>query len=154
MSNSTDVDTLYEELMLEKVYSSPKMPPVGGFVMPHEWWYFEDRCARVTSKIPKDLTYLNCDGEKHRLSGPAYINRAYDITIWYKNGQYHRNGGPALVHKNTKIWFYEGKLHNLNGPAIITTGGPKEYWIQGQKYSPKEYQKEIKRRKRKGTLCM
>ena len=147
----SDIDSLYEELTLTKVYKDPKMPPMGGFVMPHEWWDFDLQCYHIIHHI-KDLTYVNTEGKAHRLCGPAYINRVYNIEIWYKNGIYHREDGPAITHKRTKIWFYEGQLHNLHGPAVISAGGPREYWIYGQKYSPKEYQKEIKRRKRKGLL--
>jgi len=94
--------------------------------------------------------YLNKDGKRHRIYGPAYVNPAYNEVEWYKNGVVHRIGGPAISRGTSFFWYKEGKLHRLGGPAVDTLYGPKQFWIEGVKYSPKEYKKEIARRMRKG----
>lgn len=99
-----------------------------------------------------DYVYRNKEGNKHRLYGPAYISERYDIEEWFKDGEYHRIDGPAIRHKNNEYWFRDGKKHRLDGPAVITGGGPKQYWIEGQQLSPKEYKKEIARRKKRSLI--
>ena len=143
----TRYDELMEALLIEKTLVPAHTPPWwGGFVGEPNWWHHTYR--RIQGF---DTVYLNTEGKKHRLFGPAYISTLYDIEIWFKNDEYHRIGGPAIRHKNTFWWFQEGQPHNLHGPAFIG-GGPYEYWIEGRKYSPKEYKKEINRRYRKGLI--
>ncbi len=149
-----DVDKLYESLMLE-----PKMvlsfPPLsyerGGF-----WQSYRGGPASRNWPQPlrkkADIVYYNNDRQKHRKYGPAHISHIYDFEAWYINGELHRIGGPARRHKDSRWWFVEGKLHRLDGPAVDMKGHPREYWINGQKLSPKEYKKEIERRKRKGLI--
>jgi hypothetical protein len=98
--------------------------------------------------------WTNDKGEKHRIYGPAVrvLDKKYHLVEWYKEDKLHRLDGPARVHRDNMFWYKEGKLHRLDGPAIIERAGPKQYWIEGQKLSPKEYKKEIARRKRKGSL--
>lgn len=151
MKNSKDddysgVDALYEALSIDKVYVRPTLPPefVRGKLYQRWWGYNPD------NKL--DEVYLNKEGKKHRVYGPAYISHRYNYEEWCINGEYHRVGGPALKHKDSEFWLQHGKLHRLDGPAVITPSGPKQYWINGQKLSPKEYKKEIERRKRKGLL--
>lgn len=149
MRQPDELDILYERLTLEPEQAVPMHPPIGGYNgYEYEWygrWYSH-------SGGPSDVIYRNSKGKYHRLYGPAYVSKKYDIEIWYKDGVYHRVGGPAIRHKNNKLWYYEGKLHNLHGPAIDTKCGPKEYYIHGWKLSPKEFKKEIARRKKKGQL--
>jgi hypothetical protein len=146
MRQPDDLDLLYEKLLLEPEEVQPCPPPAGGYNGKHWigwcWW--------SSPGGPPDIVYKNSERKLHRIYGPAYISRKYDIEIWYKDGRYHREDGPAITHKNNKVWYYEGKLHRIGGPAIDTKGGPKEYYIHGWKLSPKEYKKEIERRKRKG----
>jgi hypothetical protein len=98
-----------------------------------------------------DRVYRNKEGKLHRLYGPAYLNRTYNVEMWFKDGVLHRgDGGPAITHNQNKYWYFEGKYHRLDGSAIVTGGTPPRYYIHGQKLSPKEYKKEIARRKRKG----
>ena len=99
-----------------------------------------------------DIEYRDTDGIVHRIYGPARISKKYNVQEWYKNGLRHRENGPAVIHKNNMVWFYEGELHRLDGPAVIEQGGPKQYWIYGVKYSKKQYEWEIRRRKRKGLI--
>lgn len=140
-------DALFETLMIEKLFELAKSPPMGGYNSAHILW--QGYCWRVDGH---DIAYRNNDNQYHRLYGPAYISKNYDIEIWFKDGEYHRIGGPAIKHKNNFLWYQDGKLHNLNGPAIIDGGGPCQYWIEGRKYSPKEYKKEIARRRRRGLI--
>jgi hypothetical protein len=96
--------------------------------------------------------WTNHKGQKHRLYGPAVTVKSHQLVEWYKEDILHRIGGPARVHGSSMYWFKEGKLHNLEGPAVIDAAGPKQYWIDGVKYSPKSYKWEIARRKRKGLI--
>lgn len=100
----------------------------------------------------KQISYYNKEHVRHRIFGPAIINPAYDAEFWLKDGFFHREGGPAYKERHILKWYVDGKLHRLDGPAIIANGHPKEYWIGGQRWSPKNYKKEIERRKRKGLL--
>ena len=132
-----DYDELIEALTLEKVNISAT----------HPFWqrYYPPRTQGRFA-----YQYLNKEGKKHRIYGPAYGNPAYGIEEWYKDGLTHRLGGPAVTHGANFYWFKEGKKHRLGGPAVDTMYGPKEYWIEGMRYSPKAYKQEIARRKRKG----
>jgi len=134
------LDRLYEALTLKRVLEPAMSPPCGGYnssyIDPYRW----------TRGNGYDIVYYNIDRKYHRIYGPAYISQIYDIEEWYKDGKRHREGGPAVRHKKNELWFKDGQLHRLDGPAVITGGGPKEYWIDGQKLSPKEYKKEIIRR--------
>jgi hypothetical protein len=116
---------------------------------PHPFW--RHYCPpRAQGKLA--FQYLNAEGKKHRIYGPAFVNEAYGIEEWFKDGLHHRLDGPAVTHAGNFYWLKEGKRHRLDGPAVDTKHGPKEYWIEGSKLSPKEYKKEIARRKRKGLI--
>lgn len=147
---------LLEAITLVRDRVPATSPPFNGFgPRPQYWnWYGGPYPinARQNPKGLMDIEYHNTDGKRHRLSGPAYVSELYNVSEWYKEGKRHRVGGPAYVHNNTMIWYYEGELHRLDGPAVIEYAGPKQYWIHGQRYSPKEYKKEIARRKRKGLI--
>jgi len=141
------IDELYETLILDRCLEDAQSPPFGGFNGYHSIW------MGYQWGVPgKDIVYRNKAGQKHRIYGPAYISIKYDIEIWYKEDKFHRLDGPAIRHKKSLVWYKEGKLHRLDGPAVSDPGGPKQYWIEGQRLSPKEYKKEIARRKRKGQL--
>jgi hypothetical protein len=147
-----------EALTIEKTLIPAGMPPWwGGFVGVGNWDWWDRNMGHGcrTKKLTGnqfDTVYLNQEGKRHRLFGPAYINTVYDIEIWYKDGEYHRIGGPAIRHKTTHWWFKEGRPHNLDGPAVVAGGMPPLYYIDGRKYSPKEYKKEIQRRRIKGLI--
>jgi hypothetical protein len=145
MDNQLELDRLFEELTLTKVQLNAVMPPYDGY--DSRW----NNMWRPTTD-GYDYAYFDSDRRKHRLFGPAYTSSKYGIQEWYKHGEFHRIDGPAIIHKNNQYWYKEGKKHRLDGPAIITGGGPKQFWIEGQKLSPKEYKKEIARRKRKGLI--
>lgn len=138
-----ELGRLYESLTLEKVIEDTNgVDMYAGRGCFSSWWAYPKR-GRTT-------IYFNQDGQKHRLYGPAILSPHYDLEEWYKEGKLHREGGPARRHRQNTWWFHEGKLHRTDGPAVIIGGHPKEYWIHGEKYSPKEYKKEIARRKNKG----
>jgi len=140
-----ELDRLYENLTLDPQYVGCNIAPEyrRGSISP-SWW------ARPNGK--QDIVYKNSEGHLHRVYGPAYVSPYYKYEIWYQNGEVHRTDGPAVILKNATMWFQNGKPHRLDGPAIIGVGRPKEYWIMGQRLSPKEYKKEIDRRKRKGLI--
>jgi hypothetical protein len=148
-----DQEKLIDALTVERTLIDALTPPHGGFLgEKQQWWQFFQRSMWKYKETGYDIVYRNSEGEYHRLYGPAYVSEIYDVELWYKNGVLHRNGGPAVRHKDNYMWYNEGKLHNLDGPAILDKGGPKQFWIDGRKYSPKEYKKEIERMKRKGLL--
>lgn len=139
-----ELDRLYEALTIEGKKVSPQGP-----------MYY--RCGRMISGwwcrgLRDDLEYRNSENNLHRIYGPAYISSNYKVEEWYKNGELHRANGPARTHNDNKWYYTDGKLHRLDGPAVDAKGHPKEYWIDGQQLSPKNYRKEIERRKRKGLL--
>jgi hypothetical protein len=139
---------LFETLTVEKLFVPARTPPYGGYNPKYYVWQ-QYWCGNVPGV---DIEYRNKEGKLHRIYGPAYLSKNYDVELWYKDGKFHREGGPAVKHRNNFLWYQDGKLHNLNGPAIDVGGEPKQYWINGQKLSPKEYRKEIARRIRKGLI--
>lgn len=165
MSNQSDinVDQLYEALVLEKVYTFPMF--IDGKIICNwqirrnfiDFHYLNKSSLRVWQSdshadISKftDVVYFNNENKIHRIYGPAYISKNFEM--WFKNGILHRENNPAVIHKENKFWFLDGKLHRLDGPAIIDPCGPRRYFINGQELPPKEYKKEINRRKRKGLI--
>lgn len=145
------IDELYEALTIERCFEEPRYPPWGGWAADarRRWG---STWVNHSATVAKDIVYRNTEGKKHRIYGPAWISRTYDFEVWYKNGVIHRDGGPAIRHKNNYLYYREGKLHRLDGPAIVEQGGPREYYIDDAKYSPKQYKWEIARRKRRGLI--
>ena len=144
--DDTSQDALFEALSITREFRPSERPHhyCRGKLW-QDWWHW--------GRGKDDIVYRNSEGKLHRLYGPSYISLNYDIEAWNKDGLLHRtDGGPAYRHKDCKFWFQEGKLHRLDGPAVDQPGHPKEYWIGGQQWSPKNYKKEIARRKRKGLL--
>ena len=142
--DDTELDRLYEGLILDPTYVSATSPPeyVRGRLW-NSWW---------GARTGTDIAYYNSDRKLHRIYGPAYISTVYKFEAWYKDGELHRDGGPALISTSNEYWFLNGVPHRLDGPAISGNGRKKEYWINGQQLSPKNYKLEIERRKRKGLI--
>jgi len=146
--DTRDIDRFYEALTENKQYVHHRGPPTlsrYGKTVQSNWY-----CAY--RKTGQDIEYRNAEGELHRIYGPAYIGVAYKFEEWYKDGEYHREGGPAVTTTDAQYWFYEGNFHRLDGPAVVKKGHPKLFFIHGQKLSPKEYKKEIDRRRRRGLI--
>ena len=145
--DNTSADKLFEVFTLHKILVGPYRPfeYYRGRLI-HNFWNHV-RFGR------KDTAYVNANNQYHRLYGPAYISENYDIEAWYKDGVLHRaDGGPAYRHKGSYYWLRDAKLHRLDGPAVDAVGHPKEYWIDGCRWAPKHYKREIARRHRTGTL--
>src|SRR5271165_5067295 len=144
MTEDEEQGILLEKLTLERVLVPACRPPYwGGFITNDpDYWERDLYHSRIRGDHC-DIIYLNTDGKKHRIYGPAYISILYNFEIWYKDGLVHRHGGPALTHKTDFIWMKEGKFHNLSGPAILSGGSCPRFYIDGRKYSPKEYKREI-----------
>ncbi len=53
-------------------------------------------------------TYLDENGQLHKLDGPALIYVNGDKS-WYKHGRRHRIDGPAIEWKKVVEWYFEGK---------------------------------------------
>lgn len=141
-------DALFETLTLRRDIIGDYGPPYGGFGGAHTHWSYG-----YGTPTRKEV-WTNDKGQKHRIYGPAVtvLDKRYHLVEWYKEGELHRIDGPARVHNANAFWYKDGKLHCLCGPAVIEKAGPKQYWIEGQRLSPKEYKKEIARRKRKGLI--
>lgn len=138
-------ERLIEQLTLDSSFEESFMVPYWDgveYILRHKW------------RNPHggyDKTYRNKEGKLHRLYGPAYINRDYNVEMWYKDGVLHRgDGGPAVIHNDNRYWYVDGLRHREDGPAIDSKGQSKQYWLNGQRLSPKEYKKEMARRSRKG----
>jgi len=128
-------ERLLEALTIDRLLvpaSSPDFSGIGWLLTTGSWY------GHSWNVDGFDIEYRNKEGKRHRIYGPAYISKIYDIEMWYKDGLHHREDGPAIRHKMNFWWLKEGKLHRTDGPAIINGGQPKQYWIDGQKYSPKE----------------
>lgn len=97
-----------------------------------------------------DIRFSQANDRLHRIHGPAYINHLHHVEIWIRNGVIDREDGPAIIHKENRLWVKNGYFHRLDGPAIDTKHCNKQYWINGQELSPKDFKKEIKRRIKKG----
>ncbi len=151
-----ELGRLFEALSTDRQIVPAMTPPFQGYGPYPEYWNYWGGtypANRPGKPEPKpDIVHMNAEGKRHRIYGPAYVSQKYNIEEWWKDGMRHREGGPAYTHNDNKVWFYEDKLHRLDGPAVIEGGGPKQYWIMGQRMSEKEYKKEIARRKRKGLI--
>jgi len=154
----TAEDILYEELVLTReelptYYQSKKTAfynfPYGGYGGNQSWIRYRGHDWLVSDI---GFCYRNHLGQYHRKYGPAVRIPKYDITEWYLNGKLHCEFGPARIHKNSMFWYRHGNLHREDGPAVIEYGGPKQYWLDGIKYKPKEYKREIARRIRRGII--
>ena len=144
--DSVGQDELFEALTTTKIFVKAGRP-----MLYDRGTLYDDYWGWVRNK-KEDIVYLNNNGVRHKLYGPSYISLNFDIEAWYKEGKLHRVGGPAYRHKKSKFWCFEGKLHRLDGPAVDMEGNSKQYWIHGQQWSPKNYKKEIERRRRKGLI--
>jgi hypothetical protein len=151
-----DIDRLYEELTLERVMRPSGTPPIpSGVANPfyYQWYYSHYMHTHAKHKGKKDVLYFNSNEKIHRLSGPAYIAGHFDCEIWFKEGVLHRDKGlPAIKYGQDKMWYVDGDLHRIDGPAVVSLSGPREFWLEGIKFSPKQYKWEISRRKRKGLI--
>ena len=151
MNNDKEQDALFEALISTKEFREAQRPMTYySGKLETDWW------GGISSE-DRDIIYYNKLDTRnipilHRIYGPAYISKKFDIEGWYKEGMLHREDGPAYRHKNNRYWFHKGNLHRLDGPAVDAKGHPKEYWINGSRLPPKEYKKEIERRKRKGQI--
>ena len=141
-------DALFETLTLNRDIIGGDGPPYGGYGGAHLRWSYG------YGGSTKMEVWTNDKGQKHRIYGPAVrtLDPKYHLVEWYKEGKLHRLDGPARVHNNNMFWYKEGELHCLCGPAVIEQAGPKQYWIDGRRWPPKEYKKEIARRRRKGLI--
>ena len=80
-------------------------------------------------------TWLDENGEFHRLDGPAWV-RSDGYIKWFSHGQLHRENGPAKIFplsysgnsKGTEFWFHFGKLHREDGPAVIKSDGTTKWY--------------------------
>lgn len=156
--DSDGQDQLFEELTLTREELNTyrmRLPgriyqlPYGGFGGNQKWAQYN-----ITDELALDTgyCYVNNQGLFHRTYGPAVELPKYKLVEWRYNGLLHRENGPARIHKYSMFWYKHGKLHRIDGPAVIDDSGPKQYWLDGIKYKPKEYKREIARRKRKNIL--
>lgn len=148
-----DLDKFYDELMVTR-NEEPTRGTMwwGNYVeavlqkdIGDYWAWYPPRNTRYDN----DIVYRDKEQRIHRLSGPAYINYNMSSEEWWREGQLHREDGPAITCKQLFIWAQHGNLHNIDGPAVVDPAGPCQYWIDGVRYSPKQFKIEATRRKRK-----
>jgi hypothetical protein len=85
-------------------------------------------------------TWLNTQGQLHRLDGPA-VEYPNGDREWYQKGKLHRLGGPAAEYANgDRVWYVDDKLHRVDGPAIECADGTTEYWVNGQLLTLAEFE--------------
>ena len=158
---TTSEDILFESFKLTCIHERPDVEDYYSYGYDHRWWRSvstDPQKYTANTKSYSKYSHSNnqisyyYEGVRHRLHGPAIINLEYDCEFWLKMNIFHRDDGPAYRHKRTLKWYVDGFLHRLDGPAVMPGGAPKEYWIGGQRMSPKNYKLEIERRKRKGLL--
>ena len=103
-------------------------------------WY-KNNLQHREGDLPAQIEYFNETNEDG-----SQVN----WEIWYKDGKKHRDGSkPAILQKSKtgqvieEEYFVNDRLHNLNGPALKRLnddGHPyEEYYIDGTKYTKKEY---------------
>jgi hypothetical protein len=138
----SEEDRLYETLALNREIICDRNPFL--------WQGYGYQSSYVNSSTT--IRYTNLKGQLHREFGPAFYCKRFKFELWYINGLAHRDNGPSFVHNKLSIWYKEGMRHRDDGPAVVDPAGPKQYYLDGQKYSPKEYKKEVTRRKRKGLI--
>jgi len=86
------------------------------------------------------------DGKRHREDDKPAVEYANGDKYWFLNGDRHREDDkPAIEYANgTKAWFFNGDRHRAGGPAIEFSSGYKDFWIEGVRYSEKEFNEKIK----------
>jgi hypothetical protein len=146
-----ELDLLYDELMLDRQTKVGVGPPWQGREY-NRWYHSMWTWSHRKNKNKTDIFFYDQEGKIHRLAGPAYQSGCIKCEMWFKHGILHRDSGPAVVYKQNSIWYTDGKLSRLDGPAVVDVAGPKEYWIAGERFSPKQYKWEINRRRRKGLI--
>jgi len=80
--------------------------------------------------------YLNDEGERHRLNGPAF-EYSSGSKFWYINDKEHRNIDHADEYSNEeKYWCFKGKRHRVGGSCSST----RKYWcVKGKGYTKQGY---------------
>ncbi len=82
------------------------------------------------------------EGKLHREGDLPAIEHVNGSKEWYKDGDLHRDGGPAIDHiDGTQQWLKHNKFHREDGPAYITQNGMEQFWIDGKKLTPFEFNK-------------
>jgi hypothetical protein len=56
--------------------------------------------------VSGDINIYIYDGKKHRVGGPAEINKRTGYEAWFKHGMRHRDDGPALINPEGKYIEY------------------------------------------------
>jgi len=81
---------------------------------------------------------------------PIYEMTSIGNKIWILNGEYHREDGPAIEYTDgTKCWYIHGEYHREDGPALEYPDGRKYWFFNGKKLTEEEFNKIIKKRKKK-----
>ena len=69
-------------------------------------------------------------------------------TTMYRNhlGQLHRTLGPAviLVDGGGQLWYQNGRRHRTDGPAVVDDNGYREWWLNGEHLTEREWDERIK----------
>lgn len=68
---------------------------------------------------------------------------------WYFNGLMHREDGPAAESQGNKYWYNQGKRHRTDGPAVEFSNGSKEWWIDGEQLTEKDFLSYLEEKNKK-----
>jgi len=68
---------------------------------------------------------------------------------WYLNGLMHRENGPAAESQGNKYWYDQGKRHRIDGPAVEFSNGIKEWWIDGEQLTEKDFLEYLNEKNKK-----
>jgi hypothetical protein len=76
------------------------------------------------------ICYLNDEGLRHRIDGPAVIYADGREQYWV-DGKLHRIGAPAIIEHHCVVYCKNGLQHREDGPSLIFNDGYEEFWIDG-----------------------
>ena len=75
------------------------------------------------------------------------IEGRFEIS-WMLNGRFHSfNDIPSIFRMNSdhfKMWHKNGLCHRLTGPAIEFANGVVQYWIEGKRFTKKQFEERVR----------
>jgi len=66
------------------------------------------------------------------------------------DGYWHREDGPAVITSGgNKYWYINGEQHREDGPACEYVSGSKQWWLNDIEYTEQDWKVETRKRKLK-----
>jgi hypothetical protein len=127
----------------------PKMPMIKYANGNREWINANEHTSITIDK--NGTIYHKLNDQLHKEGSPAVIYRNGN-KHWFKYGKMHRYIGPAIEHMDgLKEYWIDGKLNREDGPAISAINN-SEYFLDGKKLTPQEYQDKMEEKTAKEIL--